>query len=141
VLVSEIRHPDPSDARSQSFVGIEHWHFDCDGAVSMAREILTRAVEAADRIVAATRAREFERSVQDFVRVLHTVPDSAVIEWSDEASRWLRTMADEVVDQIDEHLDAGDGRAALERRLAAAIYEIRAAVEEADRWYRHYARR
>ena len=107
----------------------------------MAREILTRAVEAADRIAAATRAREFESSVQDFVRVLRTVPDSAVVEWSDEASRWLRTMADEVVDQIEEHLDAGDRRAALERRLAAAIYDIRAAVEEADRWYRHDARR
>jgi hypothetical protein len=83
----------------------------------------------------------FESSVQDFVRVLRTVPDSAVVEWSDEASRWLRTMADEVVDQIEEHLDAGDGGAALERRLAAAISDIRAAVEEADRWYRHDARR
>lgn len=107
----------------------------------MARAILTRAVEAADRIAAATRARAFESSVTDFVHVLRTVPDSAVAEWSDGAVRWLGTMADEVVEQIEAHLDAGDGLAAVERRLAAAIYDIRAAVEEADRWYRHYARR
>jgi hypothetical protein len=107
----------------------------------MTRDIVTRSTEAANRIAAARRGSAFDSSVQDLVCLLRTVPDQAVTEWDRTDVNRLQAIADEVVQRIEKRLDQDSVSASVQQRLATAIYDIRAAVEEADRWERHYAPR
>lgn len=104
----------------------------------MIADVVTRAVDAVEKIAGAKRARTFDTAVQQVVRVLRTVPDGAVSEWSGEAGRRLRAIAHDVVERIERRLDGADDRGSVQQDLAAAIYDIRAAIGEADRWYRHH---
>lgn len=74
--------------------------------------------------------------------MLKTVPDCGVSEVSDEAILALRMIvAAIVIERIEERLDGEADRASTRQNLAQAAYDIGSALEEADRWRRHYAPR
>ncbi len=78
--------------------------------------------------------------MQEFVRVLKTVPDYRPFDLPKDAVAILARLAEQTIEQIERQIKQGSDRSSTQQDLAAAIYDIRAALEEADRWNRHYAR-
>ena len=52
----------------------------------------------------------------------------------------LQPVAEQVIQQIEDHLATVSDRHAIQRSLAEAIYELRRTLEELDYWRRHYGR-
>ena len=99
------------------------------------------AMDIAQTVFEQKRGRQFNRAVREFVRVLHTVPDCARDELSGGAIQVLRHLAERVIEQIEHRLASNEDRPSLQQELAAAVHDIRGALEEIDHWQRHYAGR
>jgi hypothetical protein len=99
------------------------------------------AMEIAQTVFEAKRGRKFDRAVREFVHVLRTVPDCPPVEISGGTIQVLRHLAERVIEQIEQHSTSGQDRKAVQQDLAQAAYDIRHALEEIDRWQRHYAGR
>ena len=82
--------------------------------------------------------RQFHHAVREFVHVLRTVPDCGPAEISGGGIQVLRHLAERVIEQIERRLESGEDRPSLQQELATAVYDIRSALEEVDRWQRHY---
>jgi hypothetical protein len=101
-------------------------------------DAVARAAVVARQAMSARRGRALNAAVGEFVHVLETVPDHAVSEFSDEAFTALQTLAERVIERIEARLDDGADRQSVQQGLARAVYDIRRALEEADRCRRHY---
>lgn len=102
--------------------------------------LIADAVEALRRVEDASNGHALDTAVREFVGVVRTVPDYGASDLPAEAIPALSKLAEQVIEHIEKQIDKGSDRPAIQRDLAAAIYEIRAALEEADRWSRHYGR-
>jgi len=104
----------------------------------MTSHIVADAAQAAFRVRDAGHLRTFRRAVDDFVRVLASVPDESAGAVSAEGLRTLETLGQDVIDRIEERV-ADIGTAADAQELVSDVYEIRRVLEEAGRWRQHYA--
>jgi hypothetical protein len=102
-------------------------------------EVVTRAVAVSDTIRHATRRKAFGTSVNAFTQLLVTVPDYAPRGWSADSIARLGALAEDVISRIEQRVGTGDDSSAVQLDLVEAVYEIRRALEEIDRWRRHYA--
>jgi hypothetical protein len=99
----------------------------------------TVAMNVAQTVFEAKRGRQFSRSVREFVDVLRTVPDFPAAAISAGSIQVLQYLGERVIEQIEQRLAEGADREGLQQELAAAVYDIRSALEEVDRWHRRFA--
>jgi hypothetical protein len=104
----------------------------------MTVDIVGRALEVHRKIQQATGGRTMDGAVREFVHTLTLIPDCAPSEISSDQIEVLRGLAESVIEQIEARLAQGS-RPQVEQDLAAGVYAIRRALEEIDRWQRHYA--
>lgn len=104
----------------------------------MPADVVRQAVELAGAIRETARRRAFEKAVRGFVQLLATVPDHPAREFSGEQIEVLRTLAESVIDRIEERISVDDDPASVQMELAGAVYEIRRRLENIDQWRRHF---
>lgn len=103
----------------------------------MTRDAIAVAVEAANRVRAASRGRTLLEAVRHFRHVLSAMPEESLGPVSVDAVRRLQELGDDVIEHIEESLR---GASLLEaRKLIDAVYLIRALLEETARYRLHYA--
>lgn len=104
----------------------------------MTNRIVADAAQAAFRVRDAGHLKGFRRAVDDFVRVLASVPDERAGSVSADGARALQTLGEDVIDRIEERI-ADIDHAADAQELAGDVYEIRRLLEAANTWRQHYA--
>jgi hypothetical protein len=104
----------------------------------MPESIVDRAEALARNIRAARRTGPLKATVADFIELLEAVPDGEVGQVAAASLGQLTVEADHVIDKIEEWINGGRAEGRDEQRLALAVYQIRAAIEEIDHWRRHY---
>ena len=101
--------------------------------------IVTKAVALSETIQRANRPHALEAAVTEFTHLLTTVPDHAPRELSTDSIGLLARLAEDVITRIERRVSSGDDSGAVQLDLVEAVYGIRRALEEIDRWRRHYA--
>ena len=66
------------------------------------------------------------------------MPDAQAGSLSEDDVKALMASSEEVIARIEERVAGDDDSPAEQQRLVKRIYEIRARLEEIDRWRRHY---
>jgi hypothetical protein len=102
---------------------------------------VSAARTAADRIASADSGSGLDRAAAEFIDALRGVPHQGIGGLAPADYEELRTIAERVIDRIEDRLAAHHDRASTQRDLAAAIYRIRAELEQIDRWQRYHSRR
>lgn len=105
----------------------------------MTTQLATVAMNVAQTVFVAKQGKPFIRAVREFVNVLRTVPDCAPAAVSGGSIQVLQYLGERVIEQIEQRLAEGSDRAKVQQELATAVYDIRGALEELDRWQRHFA--
>jgi hypothetical protein len=96
------------------------------------------AMDIAQTVFDAKLGRQFQRAVREFVHVLRTVAGYGPGEISGGSIQVLRHLAERVIEQIERRLESSEDRPSLQQELATAVYDIRSALEEIDRWQRQW---
>jgi len=104
----------------------------------MESDVLKAAAGLTETIRDTHRRHHFSASVRDFVRLLSTVTDYPVTDFSADGIGALKTLAEDVIEHIEVWLSTNASPA--DQQLASAVYEIRRLLEEIDRWRHHYLR-
>ena len=107
----------------------------------MDSDLPARAAALADTILTATHAHAFDKAVDRFIDLLGRVPDAQAGSLSDDNVKALLTSSEQVITRIEERVAGDDDSPAEQQRLVKRIYEIRARLEEVDRWRRHYLKK
>ena len=101
-------------------------------------ELEGRLADAAAAVAADTRPKSFEAAARRFTQALQTIPDYPAAEMSNEGFARVNALAEQVISEIEHRLERNIRDADRREALTQAIYDIRAALEEAFRWRRHY---
>ena len=104
----------------------------------MEADVMAKAVEFAETTRTTKNGHAFENAVQGFVRLLGTVPDSPPAAFSDDAVGSLQGSSEQVIAQIEQRVDTQQDSASVQQDIVEAVYDIRRALEEIDRWRRHF---
>jgi hypothetical protein len=100
----------------------------------MAPGIVEQAMASYERVRAAGRRGPFEKGVEGFVRILAGIPTTPRDAFSDEDFRLLQTVADGVIQCIEQRVDTQKDPGADQLQLVKAVYEIRRDLEEISIW-------
>lgn len=104
----------------------------------MPKTLIDQANAAAGDALSATKRRALTVAVEQFVDCLKRVPDGSPTDLQPGDLGTLRTLAEDVIGKIEKDLERDDSGGPAED-LAEGVYDIRAALEELDRWQRHYS--
>jgi hypothetical protein len=95
----------------------------------MSPTIIGEAVEMAGRVRDAGRLRPFKHAVSEFIRVLGAVPDEDPGILSDDRTRVLQSLGQDVIDCIEDRVP-GTASVADAQTLVGSVYEVRRLLEE-----------
>jgi hypothetical protein len=101
--------------------------------------LVSQAADAAQAVNDATRGGAFDKAVRHFVETLRRAPDQTPKGLPADTVEVLSRLGDQVVEAIETRLYMAGDRVSVQRDLAAAVYDVRKAVEEIHRWWRHFA--
>jgi hypothetical protein len=104
----------------------------------MAPTLIAKTTAAAGDALSASRRRALSAAVDQFVDCLRRIPDGSPKDLEPGDLATVRTLAEDVIAKIEGDLEKDDSGGAA-KDLAEDIYDIRAALEELDRWQRHYS--
>jgi len=90
---------------------------------------VTRAATIAHDVEAAASSRAFRSAVQDFEHLLSRIAHYPSDFFTEGDARALASIADIVVDRIEDRLDAHTDRGKAQLQLARQIYQLRRDVE------------
>ena len=107
----------------------------------MESDLPARAAAFVATILTATHAHAFDKAVDRFIDLLARVPDAQAGSLSEDHVKALMTSSEEVIARIEERVAGDDDSPSEQQRLVKRIYEIRARLEEIDRWRRHYLKK
>jgi hypothetical protein len=99
--------------------------------------LVDRAESLARRSRTAMFGRTFERGVSEFSALLSAVPDGEAGDTTPADVDRLVAVAGEVVATIEGRLESNRDSQAVRLRLADAVYQIRAELEQLALWRRH----
>ena len=103
----------------------------------MSTSIVASVVGTASGVRDAHTGRALNHAVNEFIRVLGSVPDEPVDAVSLDDAKLIQSLGDSVIERIEGHVE--DTRNASQAQaLVSAIYEIRRLLEEVNRWKQHY---
>ena len=71
--------------------------------------------------------------MREFIQHLATVPDYPVADFSDDGVMTLQTLADGVIEAIEQRVSTQDDPGADRQRLVSGIYELRRVLGLIDR--------
>ena len=100
---------------------------------------IDRAVALAAAFGKARNARVREDAARKFAVLLATVPDYPSARFSRDDLAGLQSLAELMIGRVEEHVAGDDRNSGRQRELVEAVYAIRRALEEIDRWRRHSA--
>ncbi len=100
---------------------------------------IAAATALEQRVAETASGRGFDKAIDDFVRLLGTVPDSDPRVMGGDELAALRAIAETVIDHIERRLDARTDRRTKQVALAKAVYRIQQELENIDQWHRHRA--
>ena len=103
----------------------------------MSTRLIAEILEAIARVRAAHSTHALRQAVNDFIRVLGSIPDEPAGSFSADQVHVIQSLGDNVIDRIEERVDAASTTQALP--LIGDIYEIRRLLQEVRRWHLHYA--
>ena len=103
----------------------------------MEADVMAKAVEFSETIRTTKHGHAFEKAVKGFVQVLARVPDYSPAAFSDDAVGSLQDLSEQVFAQIEERINTHQDRASVQQDIVEAVYDIRRALENIDRWRRH----
>lgn len=98
----------------------------------MQSEFLEKAVALSKAIRSEGRRRPFENGVREFIQHLATVPDYPVADFSDDGVMTLQTLADGVIEAIEQRVSTQKDPSADQQQLVSGIYELRRVLELID---------
>lgn len=104
----------------------------------MPKTLIEQANAAAGDALSATKRRALTVAVEQFVDCLKRVPDGTPADLQPSDLDTLRALAEDVIGKIENDLERDDSGGSAQD-LAEGVYDIRAALEELDRWRRHYS--
>ena len=104
----------------------------------MEPELVAKAAELADIVLATEPSHAFAKAVGNFVQALATVPDYPSATFSDDAVARLLSLSEQVIEQIEQRINTEKDGAPVQQDIVGAVYEIRRVLENIDRWRRHY---
>ena len=90
---------------------------------------VTRAAALANDLTTTKSSRAFRSAVDQFENLLSRISHYPPDFLTDGDTRALATLADTVIDRIEDRLDARADRGTVQRELALRIYEVRRDVE------------
>ena len=99
---------------------------------------IATAVEAAEAVSGAQRRHAFEQAVRHFEALLATVPDYAAGDFADADIVHIRTLAEAVIELVEQRASEEEDRPKTAQQLVSAVYAIRSRLEEIDIWRRHF---
>lgn len=88
--------------------------------------------------MSATKRRALAVAVEQFVDCLRRIPGGAPKDLPRGGLATVKTLAEDVIKRIESDLEQDDSGGPA-RELAEDVYDIRAALEEIDRWERHFS--
>lgn len=91
--------------------------------------IVERAQQVVEDIEHARSRRAFLSALDHFERMLALAPESSPGSLTVEDSATLGALADTVITHIEDRLEHRTDRAAIQRTLAARLYQIRSDLE------------
>lgn len=91
--------------------------------------IVERAQQVAEDVAQARSRRAFFSALDHFERMLALAPESSPGSLTAEDGATLGALADTVITHIEDRLEHHTDRAAVQRALAAQLYQIRSDVE------------
>ena len=104
----------------------------------MEPDVMAKAVEFAETIRTTRHGHAFEKAVEGFVRLLATVPDFPPAAFSDDAVGSLQSLSEQVIARIEQRVDTQQDSASVQQDIVESVYDIRRALEDIDRWRRHF---
>jgi hypothetical protein len=99
---------------------------------------IATAVEAAEAVSGAHRRHAFEQAVRHFEQLLATVPDHAAGDFADADIEHIRTLAEAVIELVEQRASEEEDRPKTAQELVGAVYAIRSRLEQIDIWRRHF---
>ena len=90
---------------------------------------VTRAAALAQDVTTTKSSRAFRSAVHQFEHLLSRISHYPSDFLTDGDTRALATLADTVIDRIEDRLDARADRGTVQRELALQIYQVRRDVE------------
>ena len=104
----------------------------------MPNALFERTAGLAKDIRHARRTGPLKEMTTEFIQLLESLPDSRVSGVTAAPLDRMTTDADQVIETIEQWIEAGRVNEADEQRLASAVYEIRDAIEQIHYWRRHH---
>lgn len=98
---------------------------------------IASAIALGQRVSETASGGGFHHAIDDFIRLLGTVPDSPPDAMDADDLAGLRAIAGTVIEQVERRLEARTDHLAKQVTLAQTIYQIQQALENIDRWHRH----
>jgi hypothetical protein len=103
----------------------------------MSTRLIADILEAVARVRAAGSTRALRHGVNDFIRVLGSIPDEPAGTLSADQVHVIQSLGDNVIDRIEARVDTV-ASSTQTLPLVSAVYEIRRLLEEVRRWHLHY---
>jgi len=85
-------------------------------------------------------SRRRQRAITNFIAGLRTIPDGPHDQASSDQIVALQSLAERVIERIEDRLSEASDRAGVQLGLAESVYSIRRSLEEVEYWRRHYSR-
>src|SRR4051812_38360763 len=105
---------------------------------TMPEHVIDRIATLSGNIQEAQRTGRLQDLVGEFTQVLECVPDYPAHAFSAASLGRVNAQSEAVIARIERWIDSGVGDRDDQQRLAGAVYEMRRALEEIDRWQKHY---
>ena len=102
------------------------------------QEKLAEAIAIVDGLPNTRRGGAFVAHVERFVAFLGAMPDNRVSDVTESLVVSVRREADRIVECIENRLEHGRDRSAIQQKLASSIYDVRRNMEQVELWLRHY---
>ena len=99
---------------------------------------IAAAIEAAEAVSDAQHRHAFEQAVRHFEDLLATVPDHAAGDFTDADIVHIRTLAEAVIEIVEQRATEEEDRPKTAQQLVSAVYAIRSRLEQIDIWTRHF---
>lgn len=103
----------------------------------MSTRLIADILEAVARVRTAATMRALRHGVNDFIRVLGSIPDEPAGSLSADQVHVIQSLGDDVIDRIEARVD-GIAGVAQALPLVSNVYEIRRLLGDVRRWHLHY---
>jgi hypothetical protein len=107
----------------------------------MTSDTFATVMQRGESVFDAATSRRLQRAITDFIAGLRTIRDGLPDQSSADQIAALQSLAERVIDRIEDHLADASDRNDIQLGLAVSVYAIRRSLEEIVYWHKHYTHR